>query len=105
MLIINDPELIRLILLKQFKQFPDRGWFVDDIIDPMSNNLFFQPYDKWIKLRRLFSPMFTPGKIRNMCPLIIRVCSRMIEVCNLKLNSSNVLEVKDIMERYKIVDT
>lgn len=100
MIIINDPELIREVLVKEFSRFTDRGWYVDEKIDPMSNNLFLQPEDRWRRLRNKFSPTFTPGKIKQMYPLIKEISDNMIGALDTELEKSDVLEIKDLIARY-----
>lgn len=38
MLLVNDLELIKLILIKDFNHFVDRGFYVDKDSDPLSGN-------------------------------------------------------------------
>lgn len=99
-ILINDPELIRIILIKEFSRFCDRGWFMDDEIDPMSNNLFLQNEDKWKRLKAKLAPTFTPNKLRQMYPLIKDVSNEMIDTCNKIMDNCNEIEIRDMIVRY-----
>ncbi|XP_023315986.1 cytochrome P450 6a2-like [Trichogramma pretiosum] len=102
-LMINDPALIRTVLVQEFSRFCDRGWLSNmEKIDPMTANLFLQPEHKWRRLRQKFSPTFTPNKMRQFHPLMAEIGQQMVEACDEELLRSgrSVLEVKDIVGRY-----
>ncbi|XP_014207932.1 cytochrome P450 6A1-like [Copidosoma floridanum] len=101
-LMINDPDLIQTILIKEFHKFADRGWFTDKRVDPMSANLFFQPYAKWRRLRTKFSPSFSPVKLRQIYPLLEEVSDSMIKACDDLLKKTDVVDVKDLFVRYTV---
>ncbi|EFN86292.1 Cytochrome P450 6d3, partial [Harpegnathos saltator] len=50
-LMITDLDLIRIVLMKEFKSFHDRGWYSNEKIDPMSGQLFLLSGKKWRNLR------------------------------------------------------
>ena len=50
-LMINEPELIRQILIKDFNKFPDRGMYINEKIDPLTGHLFLLGGEKWRYLR------------------------------------------------------
>ena len=72
MLFINDPKLIRDIMLKDSASFPDRGVHVNGNFDPLSEQLFFQAGSKWKKLRVKLTPAFTSGKLKAMLPIVTK---------------------------------
>jgi hypothetical protein len=39
-LMINDPELIKHVLVSDFKHFHDRGFYYDEENDPLSGKMF-----------------------------------------------------------------
>jgi len=67
---IADPELIKLILVKDFHLFTDRTkvWISPDNI--MSKNLPQLHGDQWRRVRSIVSPLFTSGKLRRFEPKI-----------------------------------
>ena len=96
---INDPDLIRDVLVKDFPHFCDRGWFFNEKVDPMSGHLFILPGERWKRLRGKLSPIFTSGKLKQMYSLFSEVSDEMIDLCQQDLKKSDVLEMKDVIAR------
>lgn len=98
-LIINDPELIRLIMVKDFNNFHDRGLYFNKKIDPLTGHLFFLPGEEWKHLRSKLSPTFTSGKIKQLFPLVEKVGHDLIREFDNSIRISKVVEIKDLMGR------
>ncbi|XP_071447823.1 probable cytochrome P450 6a17 [Hetaerina americana] len=77
-LIVQDPGLIKNVLIKDFSHFHDRGFPVDEIKDPMSGNIFNLPGSRWHSLRSKLSPTFTSGKMKYMFP-IVHACAEHLQ--------------------------
>ncbi|ODM96046.1 Lithocholate 6-beta-hydroxylase [Orchesella cincta] len=62
---IADPELIRLIFVKDFVHFGDRkeADFGSEVLNEI---LDYLPGEKWSKLRHYLSPLFTTAKLKQM---------------------------------------
>lgn len=98
-LMVNDPELIRLILVKKFDHFRDRGVYHNDKVDPLTSNLFFLPGVKWKRFRSKLTPSFTSGKLKQMYPLLREIGDELATSVNRSLGISNIVEVKDLSAR------
>ncbi|CAG2109332.1 unnamed protein product [Medioppia subpectinata] len=68
-LTIAEPELIKLVLVKNFHLFADRRHeeSSDPIIDNSLTNLLG---DDWKRVRSIVSPTFSSGKMRKMYPMV-----------------------------------
>ncbi|XP_076374798.1 putative cytochrome P450 6a14 [Megalopta genalis] len=77
-LIINDPELIKTILIKDFAKFSNRGITVNEKAEPLSQHLFALEPERWRPLRARLSPVFTSGRLKEMFFMIID-CSKSLE--------------------------
>nr|XP_046491929.1 uncharacterized protein LOC124223738 [Neodiprion pinetum] len=100
MLVVNDPELIRFILTKEFSHFHDRGLYINEKADPVLGNLFLVPGAKWKHLRTKFTPTFTASKMKQMF-FTIKNCSDTLASSVLSTASkSELIEVKDLMARF-----
>ncbi|XP_058788665.1 probable cytochrome P450 6a14 [Phymastichus coffea] len=99
-LMINDPELIKQILVKDFANFCDRGLYDNAEIDPLIGHLFFLSGDKWRTLRAKLSPTFTSGKLKHMFPILNDIAHEMLLVTEENLRKTNIIEMKDLIARY-----
>ncbi|XP_058788782.1 uncharacterized protein LOC131662839 [Phymastichus coffea] len=100
LLLINDPELIRHVLIKDFNKFRDRGMYYNEKVDPLSGHLFLLPGEKWRKLRAKLTVTFTSGKLKQMFPLIKEIGDELIKVCDQTITKENIIEFKDLIGRY-----
>ncbi|XP_051167209.1 uncharacterized protein LOC127285302 [Leptopilina boulardi] len=65
-LLIRDPELLKLILIKDFNYFSDKFMHSskNDIVS--NNSLFFIENPYWKYIRQKFTGLFTTGKMKSM---------------------------------------
>lgn len=100
-LILRDPEVIKLILTKDFNHFADRGILVvDEKKDPLSANLFNLTGDKWKVLRMKLTPTFTSGKMRLMFELM-SACAKAFQKSLIEhAEKGEVVELKDFTARF-----
>ncbi|XP_001606687.2 probable cytochrome P450 6a13 [Nasonia vitripennis] len=99
-LVVNDPELIRLILVKNFTNFCNRGTYYNESTDPLSCALPRLVDDKWKRLRAKLSPTFTSGSLKKMYPMFKEICDKLVKTFDTALDESDVLEMKDIASRF-----
>ncbi|KAH8399000.1 hypothetical protein KR222_010470 [Zaprionus bogoriensis] len=74
-LIVRDPEIIRLVLVKQFNSFLNRYEAADAAGDAMGSlTLPLAKYHQWLESRRCMSQLFTSGQMKQrMYPLLQQV--------------------------------
>lgn len=101
-LMINDPELIKNITVKDFNSFCDR-YTSSDVHDPVGHyTLFASNNPLWKRLRGKLSPFFTSGKLKTMYYLLDKITSEMVDFLhkNLDVNNKVELEVKELATLY-----
>lgn len=98
-LIVNDPDLIRNILTKEFTNFHDRGIFYNEEIDPLSGHLFQLPGKKWRNLRVKLTPTFTSGKIKQIFPILKEAGNILEKYLEEEALKGSTIDVKDIFAR------
>lgn len=98
-LIINDLEIAKKILTKDFQYFQNRGIFDDEEIDPLAGNLFCLSGEKWKNLRQKVTPLFSSSKLKVMLPIIddsLNTLEKFIEE-----NHENIdFDVKELSARF-----
>ncbi|GAB0098743.1 Cytochrome P450 [Sergentomyia squamirostris] len=97
-LLVRDPGLLRLILIKDFQHFHDRGVYSNESIDPLSGHLFSINGEKWKNLRSKLTPTFTSGKLKAMFSTFLD-CGKSLEEFITK-HEDQEIETRDLMARY-----
>lgn len=92
-LVINDPELIKKILVKDFHHFANR-YVRSDTHDPIGYyNLFMVKNPLWKNIRGKMSPFFSSGKLKTMYYLLDKISSETTQFINGKLDRNNRVEL------------
>lgn len=101
-IMINDPELIKKILVKYFNSFANR-FSSSDVHDPLGYyNLFSVKTPLWKVLRGKLSSFFTSGKLRTMYYLLDKASADMISFIHKRLDKDGKaeLEMKEMAALY-----
>lgn len=102
-LMVNDPELIKQILLKDFEYFTDRGLYENEEVDPLTANLLISGGEKWRNMRHKVSPAFTSGKLKQMVPIFTTIAKRLQNhISEIAQSSMNKVEARDLISRYTV---
>lgn len=99
-LMVNDPELLRLIFVKDFNHFQDRGFYSDEKRDPLTGHLFLMNGERWRTLRNQLSPAFTSGKLKAMFPTLVACGGPFINFMDKVAKDGKPIEIKEILARY-----
>lgn len=97
---ILEPFLVKLILIKEFSNFTDRGFFSNPKDDPLSGRLVLLDGHKWKSMRNKLSSTFTSGKMKFMFPTVVKVCQEFIDVFGDMAEKSSIVEVKELLARF-----
>lgn len=100
-MVVNDPELIQDIMIRDFNSFPNRGVVFDAEVNPLAAHLLNLDGQKWRDLRVKLSPTFTSGKIKGMFPTI-KNCGKILENFVVKSvgSGNHIFDMRDLMARY-----
>lgn len=100
-LVVNDPEIVQDIFIKDFSTFHDRPTAVNKKLDPLSNQLFNSHGQQWRNMRTKLSPTFTSGKLKGMFP-IIKSCGTTLELYLMEQLDKGVdfFATRDLLARY-----
>lgn len=101
-LIPKDPEIIKLIVTKDFYYFHGRELSEHNHKEPAALNLFTIHGDSWRVLRQNMTPLFSSAKMKNMFHLIEK-CSYVFEsMLDRETSMSKTLEARTLTSRYTI---
>lgn len=75
-LLLRSPEIIKLVLIKDFNHFSDRTVARNLEKDPLGSHILFcEVNPTWKQIRPKVSPLFTSGKIKQMFFLMMEVAT------------------------------
>lgn len=102
-LVVNDPEIVQDMLIKDFSMFHDRPTPVNEKLDPLSNTLFNSHGAQWRHMRTKLSPTFTSGKLKGMFPIMKNCGTTLEEYLSARLaNGIDFFATRDLLARYAI---
>lgn len=99
-LVIQDPEIIKLIFTKDFYHFNSRELHEYTTKEVITQNLFFNYGDKWKVIRQNMTPLFSSTKLKNMFYLVDKCAHSFEKLLDYEASLSDTLEVKALMIRY-----
>ena len=77
-LVVADPDLLKVILIKDFPNFRDH-YIVRFPAAPFSKSVFHSQGDSWKRIRDILTPTFSSGKMRLMVPLMEKSCDTLMQ--------------------------
>ncbi|KAM3961917.1 LOW QUALITY PROTEIN: cytochrome P450 6a2-like, partial [Aphomia sociella] len=100
-LIVNDPDIIKRILNKDFEYFHVRGVGRNPDVEPLfSINLFHSDGDIWKLLRKRLTPAFTSAKLKGMFPLIVKYTEKLQVVSEDIASRGGECDVRELVARF-----
>ncbi|XP_017757781.1 PREDICTED: cytochrome P450 6A1-like [Eufriesea mexicana] len=99
-LIVNDSELMKDVLIRDFSHFSDRGNVVPEKAEPLSPNLFNLEPERWRPLRSKLSPIFTSGKLKEMYHLIIECTQHLEEYLNQEIEKGEPIDCVELTAKF-----
>ncbi|KAG6464269.1 hypothetical protein O3G_MSEX014399 [Manduca sexta] len=99
-LVIQDPEIIKLVFTKDFYYFHSREIAKYTPNEVTTQNLFFTQGDKWKVVRQNLTPLFTSAKMKNMFYLIGKCGHTLEKLLDEETAMSGVVDAKSLMIRY-----
>ncbi|XP_037945101.1 probable cytochrome P450 6t3 [Teleopsis dalmanni] len=104
-LLIRDPYIIELILIKKFNYFLNRFEAADPYNDLLGSlTLPLAKYSIWHDSRKAISALFTSGTLKNrMFPIILQVATKLQTYIDLQFQNhtiSPIIEVKEMSAKF-----
>ncbi|XP_017757740.1 PREDICTED: probable cytochrome P450 6a14 [Eufriesea mexicana] len=99
-LIVQDPELIKDVLIKDFSKFTNRGFLVSNPAVPLSNHLFALEARRWRPLRTQLSPVFTSGKLKGTFSLILECSNHLEKYLDHLVEEGEPIDVRDVSAKF-----
>jgi len=107
-LLINDIDLAKRMMIKDFDHFVDRTDFGlkfdhSQIGDRIIGNMFmFQKGDIWKTKRSMMTPVFTTGKLKLMYPLLLKVSQQLEKYVSEMADKNEEIAAKETFARFSL---
>nr|AAT38514.1 antennae-rich cytochrome P450 [Phyllopertha diversa] len=99
--VAKDPELIKHILVKDFKYFQDRTIASNEEADEIAANiLFIMKNPNWRSLRSKMTPIFSSGRIKCMIPFMNKVAEDLVSYLTKLSHQTDSIEAKEVCAKY-----
>uniref|UniRef100_T1H896 Uncharacterized protein n=1 Tax=Rhodnius prolixus TaxID=13249 RepID=T1H896_RHOPR len=100
MLLVRDPELSKIIHIKEFNNFADNGFVVITDVDPMLgiNPFAIKGIPEWKDIRGIHTPLQTTIKLKTMIPEMANIAENLIKYIDTIKDKP--IEVKDTTRFY-----
>jgi cytochrome P450 len=100
-LVVLEPELVKDVMIRKFKNFHDNefGDMMDKDTDPLfARNPFLLKGEEWKEKRAEITPAFTPNRLKALYPLIEDVQGRMIAY--MTEHTSEPVDLRELTAKY-----
>ncbi|XP_071581356.1 probable cytochrome P450 6a13 isoform X2 [Temnothorax nylanderi] len=99
-LVIQDLDLIKDVLIKDFLVFATREIPISEKADPLSQNLALLEPKRWRPLRMRLSPVFTSGKLKEMFSLISECADHLVQYMEKVVSENKPVECRELTAKY-----
>ncbi|XP_038065745.1 cytochrome P450 3A24-like isoform X2 [Patiria miniata] len=100
-LLINDPDVIKKVLVKNFNHFCNRRVF-PLLIPPLTRGLSMLANEEWKDVRNILSPTFSAVKMKKMSVLINECCERLVSGFDRAQEGGTPVECRELFGGYTL---
>ncbi|KAH8410872.1 hypothetical protein KR222_005603, partial [Zaprionus bogoriensis] len=101
---ILDLDLVKQVLIKDFKSFHDRGVFNNVRDEPLTGHLVTLEGEEWRSMRHKLTPVFTSGKMKHMFGVVVEVGHHLEKTVDAAVNAAAAdggdVEIKELCARF-----
>ncbi|XP_015434777.1 PREDICTED: probable cytochrome P450 6a13 [Dufourea novaeangliae] len=99
-LVVNDLDMIKDVLIRDFSLFADRGMPMFPKVEPLVENLINLEPERWRPLRTKLSPVFTSGKMRDMFHLMVECGQHLEEYLHKIVSNDEPIECGELAAKF-----
>lgn len=103
-LIVQDLDLIKDVLIKDFGTFVERGTHMNEKVEPLSAHLFHLEAKRWRPMRHHLTPVFTSGKLKQMFYLLVECADHFEKYIDDLISATNtnekIMEFRELTAKF-----
>ena len=96
-LLVNDPELVRIIMEKDVKKFPKSDLMVGALAPLVRNSIFVSDGETWERQRRMISPAFSHMRLSHAFRAMEKAVDDFQEVMDDKAKNGSIFSLEESM--------
>lgn len=96
-----DNQLIKKILVTDFWNFRNHGFYINEKVDPLSGHLFNLPSQKWKNVRSKIPAAFSSSKLKNYIVIMDNFAGVLVNRLR-KTQSKQPIEIKSVLNRFNV---
>nr|XP_032826375.1 cytochrome P450 3A6-like [Petromyzon marinus]XP_032826376.1 cytochrome P450 3A6-like [Petromyzon marinus] len=94
LLVVADTSILKTVLVKDSLEFFTNRRKIG-LNGPFKEAMSLANDEKWKRIRNVLSPTFSGGKIKQMCPLIVRCADALVKNLHEKCQSGKLVDLKE----------
>nr|XP_054761059.1 cytochrome P450 3A8-like [Lytechinus pictus] len=102
-IVVSDPEILRLVLVKSFNNFHNRVSF-PQIPDELQSMVSLAEGERWKEIRNILTPTFSGAKMKQMSNLVNASADSLVKHIGIKQKDRGYIECQDIFGAF-VMDT
>lgn len=107
--VLLDLDVVKLVMVKEFNNFANRGNYYNELDDPISAHLFNLDGREWREMRNKLTSTFTSLKMHQMLPTVVEIADRFVQLVREQVEQArqrdadeSPVEVKHLLARFTI---
>lgn len=101
-LVPTDLDLINEILVKNFDNFNDHGFNLNESNDPLMTNISTTSGKKWKDLRTRVAPAFSNSSMKMMFPIISLLSNRLTDHLQTFINKNESIDMNEVFQEFTV---
>ncbi|XP_075929866.1 cytochrome P450 3A8-like [Petromyzon marinus] len=101
LLVVADTSILKTVLVKDSLEFFTNRRNIG-LNGPFKEAMSLANDEKWKRIRNILSPTFSGGKIKQMCPLIVRCADALVKNLHEKCQSGKLVDLKETFGAYSM---
>lgn len=97
---VNDLDLVRTVLIKDFNKFANRGIFSNRKFDPISDHISNVEDEVWKTMRTNLTAAFSIGKLKLMVDAISGYADKLMDKFEKEMEGKESIDIKNILPRF-----
>ncbi|RDD37121.1 Cytochrome P450 3A24 [Trichoplax sp. H2] len=93
---VGDVDILKIIMVKEFHQFPDREALTKTLPYPIKHSVLFARGEDWKRIRSILTATFSASKLKQIFYIVESACNRCVEKLEALSENEEIADMKVI---------